>query len=195
LAEHSLGANPETCALLALMHLHAGRLAARQDGAGGLLLLEEQDRTLWDTARIQLGMDWLARAANGAVFSRYHAEAAIAAEHCLAPSFAETRWQEIVELYSMLERVAPSPLHTLNKAVAVAEWQGPIAALSVLHDLVPPSWLVGSYLWDAVLSDLHRRAGNAEVAEQHCERALGSAPTEAVRNLLQRRLAPTRSIA
>lgn len=191
LAEHSVGASPETAALLALMHLHASRLTARQDGTGGLLLLEEQDRALWDAKQIQLGMEWLARAAIGETFSRYHAEAGIAAEHCLAPSFAETRWQEIVQLYAMLERVAPSPLHTLNKAVAVAEWQGPAAGLAILQDVVPPSWLAGSYLWDAVLSDLNRREGNNEVARQHRERALASSPTEAVRDLLQRRLTPS----
>lgn len=191
LAEHPVGANPETFALLALMHLHASRLTSRQDGAGGLLLLEEQDRKLWDAEQIQLGMEWLERAAIGETFSRYHAEAGIAAEHCLAPSFVETRWQEIVDLYAILERVAPSPLHTLNKAVAAAEWQGPMAGLAVLQDVVPPSWLAGSYLWDAVLSDLNRRAGNTEIAEQHQERALASAPTEAVRALLQRRLGPS----
>lgn len=189
LAEHPVGAGPETFALLALMHLHAARLGARLDGAGGLLLLEEQDRSRWDRARVQLGMQWLERAASGDVFSRYHAEAGIAAEHCLAPSFRETRWREIVDLYSILERVEPSPLHTLNRAVAVAEWQGPQAGLNVLQDLVPPSWLAGSYLWDAVLSDLHGRAGNLEIAWNHKERALASAPCEPVRELLQRRLA------
>jgi predicted RNA polymerase sigma factor len=189
LAEHPVGANPETLALVALMHLHAARLAARQDESGGLLLLEEQDRTLWDRGRIQLGLEWLARAATGDTFSRYHAEAGIAAEHCLAPTFAETRWKEIVELYSMLERVAPSPLHTLNRAVAVAESQGCAAALAVLHGMAPTSWLASSYLCDAVMSDLQRRAGNLEVALHHRDRALGSAPTEAVRALLQRRLA------
>lgn len=191
LAEHPVGANPETFALLALMRLHASRLTARQDGSGGLLLLEEQDRKLWDAEQIQLGMEWLERAAIGETFSRYHAEAGIAAEHCLAPSFVETRWPEIVDLYAMLERVAPSPLHTLNKAVAVAEWQGPTPGLAVLQDVVPPSWLAGSYLWDAVLSDLNRRAGNSEIAGQHRGRALASAPTDAVRALLQRRLALT----
>ena len=188
LAEHSVGDVPETFALLALMHLHAARLAARADGEGGLLLLEEQDRSLWDRDRIGLGAEWLARAASGEVFSRFHAEAGIAAEHCFAPSFAQTRWQEIAELYSSLERIAPSPLHTLNRAVATAEWQGPEAGLAVLDGLVPPSWLLGSYLWDAVVSDLHRRTGSLEVAQQHRERALASAPTAAVRELLLRRL-------
>ena len=188
LAEHAIGANPETSALLALMHLHAARLTARRDGAGGLLLLEEQDRALWDRERIQLGLQWLARSSEGPELSRYHAEAGIAAAHCLAPSFAETDWQQIAELYSLLESIAPSPLHTLNKAVATAEWKGPAAGLEALEGVVPPSWLVGSYLWDAALSDLHRRAGNVEIARQHGERALSSAPTPAVHDLLARRL-------
>jgi len=189
LAEHPVGAVPETFALLALMHLHAARLGARLDGMGGMLLLEEQDRSLWDRERMRLGAEWLARSASGEVFSRFHAEAGIAAEHCFAPSFRQTRWKEIADLYSMLEQVTASPLHTLNRAVAVAEWQGPEAGLAVLQGLVPPAWLVRSYLWDAVLADLHRRAGNLESARQHRERALGSAPTEAVRELLRRRLA------
>jgi RNA polymerase sigma factor (sigma-70 family) len=188
LAEHPVGAVPESFALLALMHLHAARLGARVDGAGGLLLLEEQDRSLWDRERIRRGIEWLGRSSTGDVFSRFHAEAGIAAEHCLAPSYAQTRWKEIADLYGMLERVAPSPLHTLSRAVAVAEWQGPQAALAALEGLAPPAWLSGSYLWDAVLSDLHRRAGHSEVARQHRERALGSAPTDAVRELLRRRL-------
>jgi len=189
LAEHPAGAVPETFALLALMHLHAARLEARRDGMGGLLLLEEQDRSLWDRQRIRLGVEWLERAASGELFSRFHAEAGVAAEHCFAPSFDETRWSEISDLYAMLERIDPSPLHTMNRAVAVAEWKGPEAGLAVLQALAPPVWLAGSYLWDAVLSDLHRRAGNLGIAQRHRERALASAPTEAVRDLLRRRLA------
>jgi len=190
LVEHPVGAVPETFALLALMHLHAARLGARCDGTGGLLLLEEQDRSLWDRERIQIGAEWLERSARGNVFSRFHAEAGIAAEHCFALSFGETRWKEISDLYAMLERINPSPLHTMNRAVAVAEWQGPEAGLALLQALAPPAWLASSYLWDAVLGDLHRRAGNLVIAQQHRERALAAAPTEAVRDLLRRRLAP-----
>ena len=189
LAEHSVGAVPETFALLALMHLHAARLGARLDGMGGLLLLEEQDRSLWDRERMRLGAEWLERAAGGETFSRFHAEAGIAAEHCFASSFGQTRWKEIADLYAMLERIDPSPLHTMNRAVAVAEWQGPEAGLALLQAIVPPAWLAGSYLWDAVLGDLHRRAGNVGLAQRHREQALAAAPTEAVRSLLRRRLA------
>ncbi len=189
LADHPVGAVPESFALLALMHLHAARLASRVDATGGLLLLEEQDRSLWDRERIVVGMQWLQRSAAGDVFSRFHAEAGIAAEHCTAPSTRETRWKEIADLYAMLERIAPSPLHALNRAVAVAEWRGPEAGLAVIEGLAPPAWLSGSYLWDAVLGDLHRRAGHSEVARRHRERALSSAPTDAVREILRRRLA------
>ena len=188
LAQHPVGAVPETFALLALMHLHAARLDGRRDGMGDLLLLEEQDRSLWDREEMRLGAEWLERAACGDVFSRFHAEAGIAAEHCFAPSFEETRWGEIADLYAMLERVDPSPLHTMNRAVAVAEWQGPGAGLALLQALTPPPWLSDSYLWNAVQSDLHRRAGNVDIAQRHSERALASAPTEAVRELLRRRL-------
>jgi RNA polymerase sigma-70 factor (ECF subfamily) len=189
LAEHPVGAVPETFALLALMHLHVARLRARVDDGGGLLLLEEQDRSLWDRDRIRVGAEWLERSAVGDVFSRFHAEAGIAAEHCFSPSFHETRWDEIAGLYTILERIAPSPLHTLNRAVAIAEWRGPEAGLAVLEVLTPPARLAGSYLWEAVLSDLHQRAGHSEIAHRHRDRALDAAPTHAVRALLRRRLA------
>ncbi len=188
LAEHPVGQAPETSALLALMHLHSARLTARQDGSGGLVLLEEQDRDLWDRRQIQVGLAWLARSADGDVFSRYHAEAGIAAEHCLAPTFHETRWDRVVECYSLLERIAPSAIHKLNRAVAVAEWQGPAAGLAVLDGFEPPTWLAGSYMWAAVLADLHRRCGNAHTASGYGNLACKSAPTAAVKELLRRRL-------
>jgi len=188
LANHPVGAAPPTYALLALMHLHAARLASRQDATGGLLLLEEQDRSRWNAEHLQQGATWLERAGHGGTFTRFHAEAGIAAEHCFAPSFAETRWNEIAELYAMLERIDSSPLHSLNRAVAVAQGQGPHAGLAALEGLVPPAWLDGHYLWDAVLADLHHRAGNTDKASGHRERALAAAPSPAVRQLLERRL-------
>lgn len=188
LAEHPVGASPETFALLALMHFHCARLASRLDGMGSLLLLEEQDRSLWDQEQMRLGAEWLQKAASGDTFTRFHAEAAIAAEHAFAPSFAKTRWQEIADLYAMLERIAPSPLNAMNRAVAVAQWQAPEAGLALLKDVEPSPWLLGYYLWDAVLGDLHRRAGHIEIARRHIEQALALAPTDAERQLLQRRL-------
>lgn len=189
LAEHPVGKSPEVFALLALMHLHTARMTARQDGSGGLLLLEEQDRALWDTHRIELGLQWLAMSAQGDHLSRYHAEAGIAAEHCLSPSFQTTRWDRVVDCYALLERVAPSAINRLNRAVAIAEWLGPDTALAELKTFQPPSWLGGSYLWAAVLADLHRRCGNVDEARRYGDDALNLAPSSAVRELLQRRLA------
>ncbi len=190
LADHPVGKAPETFALLALMHLHVARMSARQDGAGGLLLLEEQDRSLWDMDRIQEGLKWLANSAEGDRFSRYHAEAGIAAEHCLAPSFRKTRWGKVAECYAMLEHFTHSPIHKLNRAVAIAEWKGPAKSLDFLEGFEPPTWLAGSYMWAAVLADLHRRCGDSVLSKRYREIAYSSAPTPLVKQLLQRRLQP-----
>ncbi len=188
LVEHPVGATPESYALLSLMYLHAARFDARVDGAGGLLVLEEQDRSRWDRELIGLGLSFLERAARGECLSRYHVEAAIAVEHCLSPSYQETRWGEIARLYEALDRLAPSPLNTLNRAIAIAEWQGPQAGLALLYALKPPGWLLGYYLWDATLGELHRRGGDRERALQHLTRALDAAPTHAEKALLRRRM-------
>jgi RNA polymerase sigma-70 factor (ECF subfamily) len=188
LAEHPLGRAPDTLALVALMHFHSARIPARECANDDLLLLEEQDRTLWDVEQIEKGMQWLAESACGERFSRYHAEASIAAEHCLAPTFKETRWDKIVDCYALLEQTAPSALHRLNRAIALAEWHGAEEGLAVLEGFIPPNWLAGSYMWSAVLADLHRRCGRDDVASQYARQALDCAPTPAVNKLLRRRL-------
>jgi RNA polymerase sigma-70 factor (ECF subfamily) len=188
LKEDPAGALPETDALVALMCFHAARFDARVDGMGGLLLLEEQDRSLWDRELVERGLAHLASSARGETLSRYHAEAGVAAEHCLAPSYAETNWEQIVRLYEVLERIAPSPLNVLNGAIALAEWKGPDAGLAALAAIEPPSWLLGYYLWDATLGELHRRRGNRDLALAHTQRALAAAPTNPEKALLQRRM-------
>jgi RNA polymerase sigma factor (sigma-70 family) len=189
LAEHPACASPAGDALLALMLLHAARFDARQDGQGGLLLLEDQDRSRWDRQLIARGFASLGRASRGDHFTRYHAEAAVAAAHCMAPSFAATDWPAIVDLYETLERFEPSPLHALNRAIAIAQWQGPASGLAVLHALKPPAWLAGYYLWDATLGELQRRVGDLEAARRHLGRALEAAPHPAEKALIARRLA------
>jgi RNA polymerase sigma-70 factor (ECF subfamily) len=155
---------------------------------GDLLLLQEQDRSLWDHELVERGLVHLGRSARGEKLSRYHAEAGIAAEHCLAASYAETNWEEIVRLYEVLERVAPSPLNVLNRAIALAEWKGPDAALAALQAFEAPGWLLDYYLWDATLGELHRRRGDRDRAIAHTKRALSFAPTNAEKSLLERRL-------
>jgi RNA polymerase sigma-70 factor (ECF subfamily) len=188
LKEDPAGALPETDALVALMCFHAARFDARVDGTGGLLLLEEQDRSLWDRALVERGLLHLTRSARGATVSRYHAEAGLAAEHCLARSYAETNWQEIVRLYEVLERIAPSPLNVLNRAIALAEWKGPDAGLAALEAIEAPGWLSGYYLWDATLGELYRRRGDRNRALFHTKSALAAAPTNPEKTLLERRL-------
>jgi RNA polymerase sigma-70 factor (ECF subfamily) len=189
LAEHPIGAVPATFALLALMYFHTARLSSRLDSAGELLLLEQQDRALWEQPLIHAGFSWLTRSAEGDSFSRYHAEAGIAAEHCLAPSFEATRWSEIIDLYLMLEQLAPSPLHVMNRAVALAQLRGPQVALALLAESDPPAWLQSYYLWHAVLGELQRQTGDLDRAREHLTRALTEAPTDAERVQLKKRLA------
>jgi RNA polymerase sigma-70 factor (ECF subfamily) len=188
LKEDPKGALPETDALVALMCFHAARFDARVDGWGGLLLLEEQDRSLWNRELVQRGLAHLTRSARGEKLSRYHTEAGIAAEHCLAPSYAQTNWEQIVGLYEVLEQVAPSPLNTLNRAIALAEWKGADVGLAELEALQVSSWLLGYYLWDATLGELHRRRGDRARALAHTKRALAAAPTNPEKALLERRL-------
>src|SRR5260370_37500967 len=102
----------------------------------------------------------------------------MAAEHAFAPSFAQTRWKEIAGLYEMLDRIAPSPLNAMNRAVAIAECQGPEAGLAVLKAVEPPPWLVGYYLWDAVLGELHRRAGQNVGARRDIDPPVTSGPPD-----------------
>jgi RNA polymerase sigma factor (sigma-70 family) len=188
LAQHRLGGTPETYALLALMHLHSARMTSRLNAAGDLLLLEEQDRALWDQQEVAIGLAWLESSATGGVFSRYHAEAGIAAEHCLAPTLAATRWDRIVSCYDLLDRVAPAAVHLLGRALAIAEWHGPEKGLALLDELAPPAGIGNSYLWPAVLADLHRRCGHADQSDEYRTVALDAAPSKALRELLRRRL-------
>ena len=189
LARSHVGATPETAALLALMYFHEARSSSRIDGSGGLVLLEDQDRSLWNSELIQKGMGWLELSARGETYSRFHAEAAIAAEHCRATSFRQTDWNKIVHNYDLLLSVEPSALHELNRAVAIAEQLGPRPALEGLANSLPPSWLVLSYLWAAVLADLHFRDGKLALGRRYVAKALGSAPSKAIKKLLLRRFA------
>ncbi len=188
LAHHKTIKDAKIYALLALMHLQIARINARQDDAGNLLLLVDQDRSLWDKHHINTGLFWLAKSAQGNHFSRYHAEASIAVEHCLAPSFEQTRWHKIVESYNLLAQSSPSALHQLNHAIALAEWKGPEAGLALLDDFSPPKWLMESYQWHAVIADLNQRCHHQALWQKHADKALSLAPNLAVKNTLKKRL-------
>jgi RNA polymerase sigma factor (sigma-70 family) len=189
LVQSPVGATPETAALLALMYFHEARSSSRVDGSGGLVLLEDQDRKLWNQEAIQIGLGWLELSARGDSYSRYHAEAAIAVEHCIAPSFPTTNWTKIIHHYDLLIAVEPSMLHELNRSVAVAEERGPGAALEMLANRLPPTWLGLSYLWSAVLADLYFRNGSIDLGMRYFLKAQDSAPSTAIKKLLKRRFA------
>ena len=189
LTDHPLGDRPETHALLALMHLGAARLSARTGDGGSLLLLAEQDRARWDQAQIKRGMRHLAASGTGSKVTRYHLEAGIAACHCLAPSFAATDWRQIVTLYDLLLEKDGSPVVALNRAVALAQTEGPRAGLAALDQIKDRQALENYHLFHAVAGQLWLDAGAAGKAAAGFRRALELAALPAERALLERRLA------
>ena len=186
-AEHPGYTSNEAWALVALMHLHHARRDARTDEQGLPVLLEQQDRTRYRREELALAMAAFQRAARAGLHSKYHLEAAIAAEHAFAPSFADIRWASIVTLYERLGRLDPSPLHELHEAIARSYAEGPAVALGRLEALRPPAWLAGSHLWLATAADFQRRLGKAAEARALYEQAIALAPP-LERLVLQRRV-------
>ncbi|MDM3872012.1 sigma factor [Porticoccus sp. W117] len=187
LASKDFCQKPVIMALLALMSFNLARLASRQSESGELLLLEEQDRSQWDAHRIAQGFHYLKLSAQGERISRYHLEAAIAAEHCRAASFAQTDWASICRSYQQLEVIQPSYLYRLNRVVALAEWQGADAGLKLLLENSPPTWMTRSYLWYVVAADIHRRCDHRDEYKRFADLALKCAPNEYVQRLIKRR--------
>ena len=179
---------PEVLGLLSLMSLHNARRRARLDEAGDLVTLEDQDRSLWDKAAIEEGCQVLDRAVRLRRRGPYQLLAAIAACHATAPGPDGTDWTEIVGLYDQLQRLNPTPVVILNRAVAIAMVDGPAAGLGQVDDLEAAGHLTGYYLLPATRADLLRRLGRNTEAEVAYRRALELAPTDAERRYLQRRL-------
>jgi RNA polymerase sigma factor (sigma-70 family) len=189
LAAQSVGAVPAVHALLALMCFHAARFDARVASDGAIVLLEEQDRGAWNWSEVREGMEWLARSAAGEELTRYHVEAGIAWEHCRAPTFADTDWRRIAAGYDTLDRIAPSPIHALNRAVAEAQLHGPQAGLDRLA-AVPPESVPDRYPgWHAVIGELHFRLGQYAAAGRAWREALRWTNASADQEFLRRRLA------
>lgn len=189
LAHHNVGDTPDSWALLAIMFMHIARFKTRLDAHGQLLLLKDQDRSQWHQPTLQSAMACLNKSTAKPACTRYQVEAAILAEHCFAPSYQATDWPAIIRYYEYLERLHPSPIYTLNKAIAIGEHQGVESAIQLLMELTPPSWLSRYYLWDATLGDLLLRNGQLDQAIPYLEKALCQAPTEAEQGLIKRKLA------
>jgi RNA polymerase sigma-70 factor (ECF subfamily) len=179
---------PEALGLLALMLLHDARRAARATPEGDLILIEDQDRSLWNAAQIAEGSALAERAIATRRFGAYTLQAAIAAVHAEAPSAAATDWEEIVALYDLLLRALPSPVIELNRAAAVAMRDGPAAGLGLVDGILARGELRDYHLAHATRADLCRRLGRAPEAQASYERALELARLEPERRYLQRRL-------
>ncbi|MFN4261284.1 MAG: RNA polymerase sigma factor [Gemmataceae bacterium] len=177
----------EATALLALMLLHDSRRAARLDAAGDIILLEDQDRRLWDHAQIAEALPLVAEALREAA-GPFALQAAIAARHCQAARAEDTDWPRIVQLYELLEHVQPSPIVTLNRAVAVAMVHGPQPALALVDALATSGTLDGHHLLHAARADLLRRLGDFPAAAQSYARALELVTNDSERRFLERRL-------
>lgn len=188
-ALHPRTASPNADALLALMLLQASRLAARTDETGELQILAEQDRARWDTALRDRGLRHLERAARGERLGRYHIEAGIASCHAVAPSFDATDWATIVRWYELLARVAPSPVVTLNAAVALAMRDGPDAGLALLDEAGDPPGLAREPLLESVRGWLFARADRPAPAAAAYLEAAARSRSAPVRRYLRARAA------
>ena len=180
---------PEATGLLALMLLHDARRPARSSSDGELLLLEEQDRSLWNREQIDEGRRLVEQALRSQPVGRYVLQAAIAAVHADAPNAGATDWREIVGLYDILLRIDRTPVVELNRAVAVAMAAGPAAGLVLIDEILGRGELTEYYLAHSARADLCRRLGRRADAIASYERALELTKQEPERRFLARRLA------
>jgi RNA polymerase sigma-70 factor, ECF subfamily len=179
---------PEIFGLLALMLLQESRRAARTSPTGELILLENQDRSLWNHEQIAEGLALVEKALSSRRFGAYTLQAAIAAVHADAESTAATDWRQIVALYNQLVRIQPSPVVHLNRAVAIAMRDGPEAGLTHIDALLEHGELANYYLAHSARADLYRRLGRTDEARASYKRALALTQQEPERQFLQERI-------
>ena len=188
LVDHAPSATPTTFALAALMWLLAARLPARIDPAGNLKDLFEQDRSMWDEQLLTEGTRLFESSASGDVVSEYHVEAAIAGMHAAAGDARETPWGDIVGLYNALMKIRPSPVVALNRAMAIAQQQGPEKGLDAVRALEDASRLATYPFYPAALGELELRCGHAEIARKYFQQARRLARNEAERRFVENRI-------
>ncbi len=179
---------PEIMGLLSLMLLQESRRAARTSPAGELILLENQDRSLWNREQIAEGVALVEKALNSRRFGAYTLQAAIAAVHAEAESTAATDWRQIVALYNQLVRIHPSPVAQLNRAVAIAMRDGPEAGLAHIDAVLEHGELANYYLAHSARADMYRRLGRTAEARSSYEKALALTQQEPERHFLQERI-------
>jgi RNA polymerase sigma-70 factor (ECF subfamily) len=189
LAEHPVTGEPKAHALVALLLFQGVRLNARCDAAGELLLLAEQDRSLWNQAMLRRGLHHLRKSASGDELSDYHLEAEIASCHAVAESFEATDWPRVLDCYEELLNRKPSPVVALNRIVALAKVRGVEAGLNELEQLAEDRRLRNYYPFYATRGELLREAGRTNEAIEAYQKALGLTSSEPVRRFLMKRSA------
>jgi RNA polymerase sigma-70 factor (ECF subfamily) len=188
LLEHPSGAVPATFALAAMMALHAARLPARMDASGNLISLRDQDRTLWDQTLAGEGLKFLELSASGPELTEYHIEAAIATIHARAANTEDTDWRAIVSLYDSLMTMRPSPIIALNRAIAVAQHDGPERGLEEMRAIVDSDRLAAYPFYPAALGELELRCGRHEAAREYFRTALALARNPLESQFFERRI-------
>jgi RNA polymerase sigma-70 factor (ECF subfamily) len=179
---------PEVMGLLAMMLLHESRRVARTSASGELILLDEQDRTLWNGAMIAEGCELVERALSSRRFGPYCLQAAIAAVHAEAPSVDETDWEQIVGLYDVLLRAVPSPVIELNRAAAISKRDGPLAGLILVEAILARGDLLDYHLAHSARAEFCRQLGRVEQARAAYERALELTQQAPERRFIEGRL-------
>jgi RNA polymerase sigma factor (sigma-70 family) len=188
LLEHPLGTTPATYALSALMCLDAARLPARIDTSGHLVTLFDQDRGQWDQELLTEGLGFLALSAAGCGLTEYHLEAAIASLHASAARPEDTDWATIVDLYDRLMALRPSPIVALNRAIALAQRDGPEAGIEAIGAITDRDRLSAYPFYSAALGEFELRCGRSQTAREHFRAALTLARNPMEREFLERRL-------
>jgi predicted RNA polymerase sigma factor len=189
LLDHARSATPATYALSALMCLHAPRLPARVDGSGNLSSLFEQDRSMWDAGLVAEGQQLLDLSATGQELTEYHVEAAIASVHAAARVADDTDWAQVVSLYDTLMAIRPSPVIALNRAIAIAQRDGPERGLEEIRAITGQDRLATYPFYSATLGELELRSGRYEAAREHFREALSLARNSMERRFLVQRIA------
>jgi predicted RNA polymerase sigma factor len=182
----------EVTGLLALMLLTHARREARTTTAGDLVPLDEQDRTKWDRELIDEGIELVKTSLGGPALGPYQLQAAIAGTHADATTAQETNWQQVYALYLILDRIAPNPMVTLNRAIALAETEGPLAGLALLATLDGDQRMAGHHRLLAVRAHLLERAGDPAGAYQHYRRAAKATASIAEQRYLESRASRVR---
>ncbi len=188
LLEHPLAATPATLALAALMCLHAARLPARVDESGNLSSLFDQDRSRWDSRLAAEGQRFLDLSATGSELTEYHVEAAIASVHAMAYRTEDTDWGKIVSLYNTLMTIRPSPVVALNRAIAVAQHEGPERGLEEIRAINNSNRLATYPFYHAALGEFEFRSGRHETARKHFRQAVALARNPMERQFLEQRV-------